>query len=66
MASVGFPFMSWEYSRNESGGCARARAQRRALRPGVGLDSGRPPGSLRQAPPRTKSVTYVLGIKCYL
>ncbi len=32
----------------------------------VGPDCGRPPGSLRPAPPRTRSVTYVLGIKCYL
>ena len=33
---------------------------------GVGPDCGRPPGFLRPAPPRTKSVTYVLGIKGYL
>ncbi len=32
----------------------------------IGVHSGRPAGSLRPAPSRTKSVAYVLGIKCYL
>ena len=35
-------------------------------RPGREPDAGRPPGSLHPGPPWTKSVTYVLGINCYL
>ena len=33
---------------------------------GAGADSGRPRAPSRPAPPRTKSVTYVLGLNCYL